>query len=85
MTTESMRVKEVSAYIDISFSIEEVEQQLKQLVKEVAQINGTSKFVPQTVLIGRESLFDFLYIVSYEITRYGEIDTLYIKYMKVDT
>lgn len=80
--TKAMSVQEVGVYIDISFHIEETEEQLKQLVREASLVNGSTNFVPRTVTICCDPLFDFLYIVSYEITRYREIDSLYIKYLK---
>lgn len=77
-----MNVEEVCRSIEL-LDCQEAIDQVKQLAKEVDSLTDYSNLQPRTVTIGHVELWDFLYLLSTEITRYGEMVTLHVKYLRV--
>jgi hypothetical protein len=79
-----MNVIEAQAIIDIqNVDFSEAKATLEALANE-AFAASTEKAVPKTVVIGNSTLFDFLYLISTDVSLYGETATVYLKYLKVD-
>lgn len=80
-----MNVKEDTAYIDI-FNEHYIaaKEQIESLAQEAADISGRRKAQPRSVQIGTCILWDFLYLLEYEVRIYGEFATLYVKYLRAD-
>lgn len=77
-----MNVEEVCRSIEL-LDFQKAIDQVKQLSKEADSLTDYSNLQPRTVTIGHVELWDFLYLLSTEITRYGEMVTLHVKYLRV--
>ena len=80
-----MNVKENIVYIDIfNEHYHSAKEQINSLAQEAAAMNGSCTAQPRSVQIGTCILFDFLYLLEYDVRIYGEFATLYVKYLRAD-